>query len=168
MPQRAGAWRVPWVELEGSEADLWRSPGRRTPNKKRQQMDFTSPNLGSVQVCFVSGESRCLAFISRTASFAIARGAESGGLFDAVHFQKAGFARGPRTRVGLGKTCTYLPLGGQPRMRPVQGPGQKPQPHITLSPPRHPQCKPSAPPRGPSAAQCSPVQAQCSPVQAPF
>ena len=60
MPQRAGARRVPWVELEGSEADLWRPPGRRAPNKKRQQMDFTSPNLGSVQVCFVSGESRCL------------------------------------------------------------------------------------------------------------
>ena len=98
MTQRAGARRVPWVELEGSEADLWQPPGRWAPSKKRQQMDFTSPNLGSVQVCFVSGESRCLVFISRMASFAIARASRFKVLFDAVHFQKAGFARGPGLR----------------------------------------------------------------------
>ena len=46
MIQRAGAQRAPWVELEGSEADLWRPPGRQTLDTKRQQMGLMSLQLG--------------------------------------------------------------------------------------------------------------------------
>ena len=58
-------------------------------------MDLTSPNLGSVRVCFVSAKAAVLSSSREWPPLPSRKRAESGGLFDTVHFQKAGFARGP-------------------------------------------------------------------------